>query len=129
MTQNDNEPPRWGWHEPLTFDSDGVCQDSAWLRGKTHSEIDALSWREWIDLRPPTANARFVVIEGERTCARPRSGRMEAHECAGCSAALGFAYDRLLKVRVGSFICRGRLEGGSEWWVCARCGRAYYRAG
>jgi hypothetical protein len=129
MTHDDNAPPNWGWHEPLTFDADGVCQDPAWLRGKTRAELDALSWKEWTALRPPTANARFVLVSGEGAGARPKSKNIEAHECAACSQDLRYPYDRLLKVRVGSFVCRGRLEGGSEWWVCARCGRAYYRAG
>lgn len=129
MAKNDNEPPKWGWLEPLTFNADGVCEDPAWLRGKTREELQSLSWHEWIALRPARANARFVLVTGDGACERPAAGKIEAHECAACSQDLRYPYDRLLKLRVGSVVTRGRLEGGSEWWGCARCGRLYYRAG
>jgi hypothetical protein len=120
---------KWGWLEPITFDDHGVCQEPGWLRGKTRAEIDALTFTEWKAIKPPDANARLAVVAGDVTCERPSSGPIEAHQCGACSDDLGFPYDRLIKVRVGSFTCRGRLEGGSEWWACARCGRLCYRAG
>ena len=124
-----DQPPKWSWLEPLTFDADEVCRDPAWLRGKRRAEIDALSATEWNALKPRAANARFAVIDGGGLCDRPTVGDVEAHQCGACSDELRFPYDRLLKVRVGSFACRSRLEGGSEWWACARCGQLYYRAG
>jgi hypothetical protein len=134
MTRQDdasgaNPSPIWDWLEPLTFDDNGMCRDPVWLRGKSRAEIDALTWAEWADLRPTTANARFVVVPGDGVCDRPSAGNVEAHQCGACSDELRLPYDRLSKVRVGSFVCRGRLEGGSEWWACARCGTLYYRAG
>ena len=129
MAHDEDAPPKWSWLEPMTFDADGVCQEPGWLRGKTRAEIDALSPQDWTALRPRTANARFAVVAGSEACDRPAMGTIEAHQCAACSDEVRFPYDRLIKVRVGSFVCRGRMEGGSEWWACARCGKVYYRAG
>jgi hypothetical protein len=89
------------------------------LRGKTRAEIDALSWKEWTDLRPPTANARLVLVIGDGAGTRASSGNIEAHECAACSHDLRYPNDRLLKVRVGSFVCRGPVLApiGYTAWV------------
>lgn len=121
--------PKWSWLEPMTFDANGLCQEPRWLRGKTRAEIDALTYHEWTALKPRHANSRFVVVDGENTCERPNVGNIEGHQCGPCANELGFGYDRLTKIRVGAFVCRGRLEGGSEWWACARCGTVYFRAG
>jgi hypothetical protein len=121
--------PKWSWLEPMTFDADGICQEPAWLRGMTRAEIDALTYEEWTALQPRDANSRFVVVDGDGTCDRPSLSGFEAHQCGACSDAVRYPYDRLLKVRLGAVVCRGRLEGGSEWWACARCGQVYFRAG
>jgi hypothetical protein len=121
--------PKWSWLEPMTFDTGGVCQEPGWLRGKTRTEIDALSYEEWKALKRREANSRFAVVEGGGACERPAAGYIEGHQCGACATELGFGYDRLTKIRVGAFVCRGRLEGGSEWWACARCGQVFFRAG
>jgi hypothetical protein len=113
----------------MTFDAHGVCQEPGWMRGKTRAEIDALTYEEWKALRPRQANSRLVLISGDNVPKRPAAGFIEGHQCGACTTQLGFGYDRLIKVRVGAFVCRGRLEGGSEWWACARCGTVYFRAG
>ena len=129
MGHDEEAPPKWSWLEPLSFNSQGICQEPGWLRGKTRAEIDVLSAAEWKALRPRAANSRLAVIEGTSACARPSTGNLEAHQCAACSDEVRFPYDRLVKIRVRTMVCRGTIEGGSEWWVCARCGKAYYRAG
>jgi hypothetical protein len=78
----------------------------------TRAEIDALTAPEWNALKPRDANSRFVVVDGDGTCDRPSLSGFEAHQCGACSDAVRYPYDRLLKVRIGAFVSRGRLEGG-----------------
>jgi hypothetical protein len=80
---------------------------------------------------------RFKVIDGGQSCERPSgeltnvySGKpvkFEAHVCQRCTDDLGFPFDRLVIMRVGSMVSMGRIEGGHDYFCCPRCMQAYYR--
>lgn len=67
---------------------------------------------------------RFKVIEGgnqKRKYAARNKADAEQWVCRMCEAEIGVATSAIIKIKESPMVRAGKLEGGSDVWVCAHC--------